>query len=385
MSSHPFDSAPDRRGTHSLKWDKYAGTDTLPFWVADMDFVSPPEIIDATRKRLEHGVFGYGAKEPADLTETVLTYLRDQHGIDAAADHIVWLPGLVPALNMACRAFGETGSSVITTTPVYPPFLGAPANAERTLIAVPLTTEGDRPTFDWPALEAAIQPDTGTFLLCNPHNPSGICYTPEELEKLCAFCIKHDLVLCSDEIHCDLILTPGIKHHSAANFPEEMRSRTITLMAPSKTYNIAGLAFSFAIISDPKLRQKFRRAGHGFLPEISVLAGPAAEAAYRQCEPWRQELLSYLRENRDTLYEFAKTHLAPLELKPMDATYLAWFDARPLGLEENPTTFFERHNVGLSDGTPFGNPGFVRFNFGCPKALMLEGLERMAKALKNIT
>ncbi len=384
MPSQQFDSAPERRNTQSIKWDKYAGTDILPFWIADMDFVSPPEVIDALHKRLEHGVFGYGTKEPAKITATVLTYLRDSHDVHAAAEDLVWLPGLVSALNMACKASGETGSSVITCTPVYPPFLSAPANSGRTLIDVPLITVGDRLTFDWPALEAALRPDTGIFLLCNPHNPTGICYTQDELEKLCAFCIKHDLILCSDEIHCDLILSPDTKHHSAACFSEEMHSRTITLMAPSKTYNIAGLGFSYAIIRDKKLRQKFCQAGVGFLPDVNVLGGEAAEAAYSQCEPWRQDLISYLRENRDTLYNFAEAHLAPLTIKPMDATYLAWFDARPLGLKENPATFFEKHGVGLSDGAPFGNPGFVRFNFGCTKALMLEGLQRMKTAIASI-
>ncbi len=378
-----FDSTPDRRGSGSLKWDKFAGTDVLPFWVADMDFTYPPEVLAAARQRVDHGVFGYGKIHPA-LVEATLGYLQREHGVTAAEESIVWLPGLVPALNMACRAVGSQGDAVITCSPVYPPFLGAPANADRRLTDVPLCVREGRWTFDFAAMEAAIRPDTKLFLLCNPHNPTGRVYDADEMAALYAFCQKHELVLCSDEIHCDLILDRDAKHRSAAAPDNPLPERTITLFAPSKTYNIAGLAFSLAVIPDPTLRAKFRRAGQGFLSEVNVVGQFAGEAAYRHGEPWRQELIAYLRGNRDALYAFAASDLPGVELLPMQSTYLAWMDVRSLGLDD-PARFFEKAaKVGLSDGTFFGLPGFVRFNFGCSRTLMMEGLTRMAEALKTI-
>lgn len=378
-----FDHAPERRGSGSLKWDRFAGRDILPFWVADMDFLSPPEVIEAAVARASHGVFGYG-KIQDGLVDATLGYLRTRHGLDGIdPDWLVWLPGLVPALNMACRAAGGAGDAILTCTPVYPPFLAAPANADRRLISVPLAFDRSVGwTFDFDALEAAVTPDTRLFILCNPHNPTGRVYSRAELDRLAGFCEAHDLVLCSDEIHCDLILDPSVDHVSALHRDGPLGGRTITLMAPSKTYNIAGLAFSFAVVPDSSLRARFRRAGQGFLSEINVVAPHAAEAAYRHGEPWRRELLEYLRGNRDALYAFVARHLPLIRLVPMEATYLAWMDVRELGLDD-PVAFFEDAGVGLSDGRAFGQPGFVRFNFGCTRATMLEGLERMRRAVES--
>jgi len=381
----PFDETIERRNTGSLKWDKYTGRDVLPLWVADMDFRSPQPIIDAAKERVSHGIFGYG-KTRESLTGEILRYLKESHGAVVEESWLVWLPGCVPALNMACRACGKPGSSVMTCSPVYPPFLSAPENAGKKLIDVPLKEPGGadgRWTFDFPAMEAAVRPDTSLFMLCNPHNPTGRVYDRGELDALGQFCEKHDLVLCSDEIHCDLILDPGIKHISAAAFDSPLRDRTITLLAPSKTYNIAGLAFSYAIIPDTALRTRFRRAGQGFLSEINVVAQDAAEAAYRDCATWREELVAYLRENRDILYEFVHREMPQIKLAPMESTYLAWLDVRPLGLKD-PVGFFEEAGVGLSDGNFFGLPGFVRFNFGCPRSTMMEGLFRMRNAFGNL-
>lgn len=379
-----FDTPVERRHTGSLKWDKFEGSDILPFWVADMDFVSPECVIEALRTRVDHGVFGYGRPRPT-LTEAVLDYLQSAHRVQAEPDHIVWLPGLVPAINMACRAAGDIGDSVMTCSPVYPPFRAAPANADRKLIDVPLVHRDDGVwTFDFEAMEEAVQPDTCAFILCNPHNPTGRVYSRGELDTLFAFCEKHGLILCSDEIHCDLILDPDKKHISAAAVaPPSLQERLITLHAPSKTYNIAGMAFSYAVVPDARLRTRFNRAGAGFLPELNVAIPYAAEAAYRHGEPWRQELLAYLRGNRDTLYAYLREHIPQLAMSPMDATYLAWMDARSLGLTD-PVGFFETHGVALSDGKFFGLPGFVRFNFGCTRALMLEGLERMKNAINSL-
>lgn len=378
-----FDHAPDRRGTGSLKWDKYAGRDVIPLWVADMDFASPPAVLDALRARVDHGVFGYTVPYE-EVTGEILAYLKRRHGLDARADWLVWLPGLVPALNVACRAFGEPGDGVLTCTPVYPPFLSAPVFSDRKRIAVPLAHETAGPggagyRFDWDAMERAVTPDTRLFILCHPHNPVGRVWRREELEQVLDFCEDHDLVLCSDEIHCDLVLddTP---HVPALALGARAAQRTITLHAPSKTYNLPGLACAYAVIPDDGLRATFKRAARGIITEVNAFGYAGCAAAYRHGEPWRQELLAYLRGNRDFLYAFAREHLPGIALAPMQATYLAWLDVRRLKLDA-PAQFFEDAGVGLSNGADFGTPGFLRLNFGCPRARIEEALRRMQAAV----
>lgn len=374
-----FDNAPDRAGTGSLKWDKYAGRDIIPLWVADMDFVSPPAVLEALRARVEHGVFGYTVPYQ-EVVQATLDYLRDRHRLEARPDWLVWLPGLVPALNVACRAFGEPGDEVLTCTPVYPPFLSAPGFSDRKRVTVPLALEGERWGMDWEGLERAVTPDTRMFILCHPHNPVGRVWSREELEQLVEFCAEHELVLCSDEIHGDLILDE-VPHVPTLSLGLSAHERTIALYSPSKTYNLPGLACAYAVIPDEGVRNAFKRAARGIITEVNAFGYAGCAAAYRQGEPWRQELLAYLRGNRDFLYAFAREHLPGLKLWPMQATYLAWLDVRGLELD-NPVKFFEDAGVGLSNGLDFGAPGFLRLNFGCPRARLREGLERMARALK---
>jgi cystathionine beta-lyase len=374
-----FDNAPDRAGTGSLKWDRYAGRDVLPLWVADMDFRSPPAVIEALRERAAHGVFGYTIPYDEVVRET-LAYLKRAHGCDARPDWLVWLPGLVPALNVCCRAFGEPGGGVLTFTPVYPPFLSAPVFSDRRRITVQLVAEDSRWVIDWEALERAVTPETKLFLLCHPHNPVGRVWRREELEQVVDFCERHDLVLCSDEIHCDLVLD-DLPHVPTLTLGERALRRTITLLSPSKTYNLPGLACAYAVIPDEGLRSAFKRAARGIITEVNAFGYAGCAAAYRHGEPWRQELLHYLRANRELLYRFAAEQLPGLRLLPMEATYLAWLDARELG-RDAPAQFFEAAGVGLSNGHDFGTPGFLRLNFGCPRARLQEGLERMARALR---
>jgi cystathionine beta-lyase len=381
-----FDISLDRRHTGSLKWDKYKGRDILPMWVADMDFLSPPAVVEALRARAGNGVFGYTVPSEAAV-QAALDYLRARHRYTARAEWLVWSHGLVPALNIALRAYAAPGESVLTCTPVYPPFLSAPANQERRLIAVPLRLNGARWEFDWPALEAAIAPDTRVFLLCSPHNPVGRVWSAEELRQVAEFCARHALVLVSDEIHCDLVLDEADEadHTVTATLSPEIEARTVTMMAPSKTYNLPGLSCAYCVISDPKLREKFERAAWGLITEVNAFGYEGLVAAYRQGEPWRRELLAYLRGNRDYLYDFVHSNLPVLKLAPMAATYLAWLDAR--GLEvERPAQFFEDAGVGLSEGAWFGEAGrgFLRLNFGCPRATLAEALRRMAAAVRRV-
>ncbi len=373
-----FDSVPDRSGTGSLKWDKYAGRDIVPLWVADMDFRSPPAVVEALRARVEHGIYGYTVPYDEVVQET-LAYLRRVHGLEIRPEWLVWLPGLVPALNVVCRAFGEPGHEVLTCTPVYPPFLSAPGFSDRRRVTVPLAVEGERWVIDWEGLERAVTSEARLFILCHPHNPVGRVWTKDELERLVDFCNEHELVLCSDEIHCDLILDDG-PHIPTLSLGEAAQRRTITLLSPSKTYNLPGLACAYAVIPDEGLRSAFKRAARGIITEVNAFGYAGCAAAYRDGEPWRQALLIYLRGNRELVYSFIGERMPKIRMMPMQATYLAWLDVRGLELD-NPVKFFEDAGVGLSNGLDFGAPGFLRLNFGCSRTRLREGLERMAKAL----
>lgn len=374
-----FDRVPDRRAVPGEKWGRYAGRDVLPLWVADMDFAAPPAVIDALRRRLEHGVFGYTDAWP-ELADAVVEGIARDHAWRIEADWLVWLPGVVTGFNLACRATGEAGDEVFTATPVYPPFLSAPANSERRLVSRPLTLADGRWGWDRAAVEAAMSPRTRLLMLCNPHNPVGRVFDRDELEWIAGCAARHDLTICSDEIHCGLVLDPATPHIPIAALDASTARRSITLMAPSKTWNIPALYCAFAIIPDRELRRRFRHAMRGIVPHPNLLGMVATEAAYRDGGPWRTALLDYLRGNRDLVMD-AVAAMPGLRATRPEATYLAWIDCRGAGLDE-PAKFFESAGVGLSDGTPFGMPGFVRLNFGCPRALLNDALQRMQRALR---
>lgn len=378
---YDFDRPIDRTRTGSLKWDKYAGRDVMPCWVADMDFASPPEVIDALHARAEHGVFGY-TMPYEEVEQAVIAYHRQRHGLTIDRDWLVWVPGLVPAINLACRATGDAGTGVMIQTPVYPPFLSAPGFSGRTRVSVPLVCRDGRWEMDWPAMENAVSPETRLFILCHPHNPVGRVWRRDELERLVDFCARHELTLVSDEIHCDLILD-HIAHTPTLALGEKAQARTIALYAPSKTYNLPGLCCAYAVIPDERVRADFKRAARGIITEVNAFGYAGCAAAYRHGEPWRLALLDYLRKNRDLVFRFVAERLPGVVMHPMEATYLAWLDVRGLRLD-TPAKFFEDAGVGLSNGVDFGAPGFLRLNFGCPRARVTEALERMATALKQI-
>jgi len=373
-----FDTVIDRSGTSSEKWDRYAGRDIIPLWVADMDFRSPPGVIAALHERIAHGVFGY-THPPQGLVEAVLEHLQRDFAWQVRPEWLVWLPGLVCGLNVLSKAVGKPGDEVITFTPIYPPFMSAPTLTGRTTVKVPLMLKGGRWVADQEALERAITPRTRMLLLCSPHNPVGRAWSREELQQFADLCERHDLIIGSDEIHAGLILDEGVQHLPIATLSAETARRTITLLAPSKTYNIPGLGCSFAVISDPELRQRFIRAAGRIVPHVNTLGYTAAEAAYRHGEEWRQQLLAYLRGNRD-LVTAGIDAIPGLVMTHVEATYLAWIDTRPTGIDR-PGQFFEEAGVGLSDGADFDAPGFVRLNFGCSRSLLVEALQRMRRAL----
>lgn len=370
---------PNRRDTGSLKWDRRPDLD--PFWVADMDFQSPPEVIAALEERVRHGVFGYAVPQPS-LVETLQDYLQKRIGYTAEENEIVHLGGLVPALSLAIRAFTEPGNSVMTTTPVYPPFLGVHKDGGCELVSVGHTQVEGRWTFDWAGMVSSVRPDTKVFILSNPQNPLGRVFTESEMVKLATFCQKLGILLISDEIHCDLILdeeeTP---HFSALNLPEELRKNTITLLSPSKTYNIAGLGYAYAVIPDDSIRRRFNAARGHTLAEINALGYVAAEAAYRHGEPWRQELISTLRKNRNYLTSTLAQELPAIVVPQIEATYLAWLDCSALPHSNPAQVAEEKEKLFLSDGAFFGSPQAVRFNFGCTTSRVQDGLAKLIKAL----
>lgn len=384
MSDFNFDTAPSRVGTDSQKWQKYAGRDILPLWVADMDFVSAPAIVEAIQQRAAHGIFGY-ARPVASTTEAVVDYCARRYGWQIDPSWLVWLPGLVVGLNVTAQAFAEPGDEVLCLTPVYPPFMTAPRNSGRIARTVPLML--DRTTrrweIDWPALEAAVTPHTKLFFLCNPHNPVARVFRRDELTRIAEFCLRHQLVLCSDEIHCDLILDDTLPHIPTGTLGDDIARRTVTLMAPSKTYNVPGLGTSLAIIPDPQLRARFVRATAGIVAEVNCLGYAMCEAAFRHGESWRQALLAYLRGNRDLLSSTLASDLPQLAIEaPIEATYLAWINVSKLGLDD-PIAHFEAHGVGLSECAYFGAPRgqYVRLNFGCARSTLTEALRRMKHAV----
>ncbi|MBM5570719.1 MULTISPECIES: MalY/PatB family protein [Deefgea] len=368
----------DRRATDSMKWDKYKNQDILPMWVADMDFPAPPSVIAALQARIAHGVLGY-TNPPTSLFDAVQSYAAAHYDWQIDADWIVWLPGLVQGLNLACRAVGESGDAVVTATPIYPPFLRAPGLSDRELIAVPLMEREDGVwIWDFAALEAAITPRTRLLLLCHPHNPVGRVWNRAELDQLLSIVRQHNLIVCSDEIHCDLLLDVGLVHTPFATLDPDFAARTITLLAPSKTWNIPGLGCAFAVIPDPALRARFRREMAGLVPSVNALGYIGAEAAYRDDGQWHQGLIDVLRTNRQLLADaFAGS---PLRITFPQATYLAWIDARSID-PMNPLPAFESLGVGLSDGRDFGFPGWLRINFGCPSDTVREAFKRLSPLL----
>jgi cysteine-S-conjugate beta-lyase len=375
-----FDTPINRRGTACLKWDIYKERDVLPMWVADMDFASPPAVLAALHNRVDHGIFGYNLT-PGALEETIIERLRVRHKWDVQPEWIVWLPGLVTGLNIACRAAACPGEAILTTTPAYPPFLLAPKLAGCELITIEHPNIDKAYWIDFEGIKGAITPNTKLFVLCNPHNPTGRVFTRNELLNLAEICLNRNLIICADEIHCDLVLDADKNHISIASLDKTIAARTITLLAPSKTFNLPGLGCSLAIIPDKELRTRFENIMHGIVPHVNTMGFIAALAAYRDSEDWRMDLIDYLRKNRDIVESFIGSSPV-LSMNHVQATYLAWIDARKLGVP-NIYSFFEQAGVGLSDGADFGCPGFMRLNFGCPRATLEMGLRRMAAAISK--
>ncbi len=377
-----FDTIIDRRQTQSMKWRLYAD-DVLPMWVADMDFPSPPAVIEALRERVRHGIFGYegSSLELKELITDRLARLYDWH---VSPDAIVFVPGVVTGFNVAIRALVEPDEGVAIQTPVYGPILQAAQGAGVRSQAMGLIRQPDgRYSVDTDRFADTVTDKTRLFLLCNPHNPVGRVLTKEELLPMAEVCLRHDTIICSDEIHCDLVFDSH-RHLPIASLAPEIEARSITLMAPSKTFNIAGLHCGFAIIPNADLRREYNRGRDGLVGSPNLLGYVAAQAAYADGQPWLDVLLRYLQANRDLTVSYVTQHMPQLRIASPEGTYLAWIDCRGAALPQSPKAhFLERGKVAFNDGTDFGpdGDGFIRLNFGCPRLLLLEGLERMRSAL----
>lgn len=376
-----FDQRIDRRHSDSLKWQKYGARDILPLWVADTDFRSPDCVIEALKQRVEHGIFGYGSS-PVELAETVIARMAERYQWQIKAEWLVFLPGVVSGLNIAVRAVTDAHQGTIAPTPIYPPFRSAAKLANRSQINAPLQLEAQRWVIGLNELEAEMHGNEKLLMLCNPQNPGGTVYRRKELEEQLRFAQRHDLIVCSDEIHCDLLLEPGVKHIPFASLSEDAAQRSVTLISPSKTFNIAGLGASVAIIPDKALRDRFNAVRQGIVPPVDILALVAANAAWREGQSWLDEQLAYLQKSRDLLVKRINA-IDGLSVVAPEASYLAWIDASGLNVA-SPTLFFERHGLGFSPGRDFGDDKFVRFNFGCPRDLINEAIDRMEKAVKTL-
>ena len=381
--THDFNRIIERRQTESIKWNLY-DEDVLPMWVADMDFLCPPAVIEALRKRADHGVFGY-AQEPPELRGIIVDRLKRRYDWTIQPDWITFPPNVFVGFHLAAHATCEPGDGVAAHTPIYFPILLVPPNVRLQGQLTEMSRNPDgRYEIDFDAFEASLDGRSKLFILCNPHNPIGRVYSRSELEQIAELCLKHDLAICSDEIHADFVYD-GEKHIPIASLSPEIADRTITLYSPAKSFNIAGIGFSFAIIPNEELRKRYEEAKQGLVAHPGVMGYTAAVPALRDSDGWFEELLPYLQENRDTAARFVAEQIPGVSMTPLEGTYLAWLDCRSLGLDRTPHEFFlEKAKVATVDGAIFGagGEGFARLNLACPRPHLLEGLGRIKRAIE---
>ena len=388
-----FDNIVDRRRTNSIKWHRYP-QDVLPLWVADMDFVAPEPVLKALREDVGHGIFGYEFPT-RELCETVASRMEKLYGWKVAPEMVFATPGVVAGFNAAARTACTAGQGILVQPPVYPPFLSVHKSAGLIRQDAPLKVKVEDSIVhyrvDFGVFEQAVNgcnAHTGMFLLCNPHNPTGQVFSRQDLLRMAEICLTNDTIICSDEIHSELLLGDA-QHTPIASLSPEIADKSITLIAPSKTFNVAGLFCGFAIVPNLELLRRFKKTAEEMCMHVNNLGLAAAKAAFSgECDEWLQSLNIYLTGNRDFLVEYVQQELKGIKLTVPEATYLAWLDCNELvrtgRIQGTPYDFFlNKAKVALNDGVEFGlgGEGFVRLNFGCPRKTLIEALERMKAAL----
>ncbi|MDD2207677.1 MAG: PatB family C-S lyase [Aminobacterium sp.] len=391
MSTYNFDTIIDRHHTSCEKWDflkqKFGRDDLLAMWVADMDFTAPPEVIEVLKERVDHGIFGYTGKTESYF-ESIVQWVDKRHDWKIKPEWICHSPGVVPALSMAVLALTQPGDGIILQTPVYPPFYSSASGQGRHIVENPLVLRDGHFEIDFDDLEKKIDPSVKMLFLCNPHNPTGRVWTEEELRKIGEICVRHNLIIVSDEIHSDIIYK-GFRHIPIASLSDEIAARTITCIAPSKTFNIAGLSTSAIIIPDEDLRAQYTSILKFLHIDSGNIFGTfALEAAYRKGEPWLEELIEYLEGNVNFIEEFLKENISSIKLIRPEGTYVPFIDCRELGLsgDELLDLFVNKARVAMNNGAWFGKggEGFMRINIAAPRTVIKEGLERIARAVACI-
>ena len=394
MEGSDFQRPVERRGTYSLKWDGMnerfgpVPGDALPMWVADMDFLSPPCVIEAIRNRASEGVFGY-VHAPLSTFESVSRWLGTVHGWEVEPEWLVSTTGVMPAVGVAIRAFSNPGDGVIIQPPVYPPFFRIIEDNRRVIVESPLLLEDGYYSMDFENLRARLSdPGNRILLLCSPHNPVGRVWGRDELEKLGRLCVDTGTLLISDEIHADLVFDP-FRHTPTASISPSIAENVIACVSPSKTFNIPGLQTAYAVIQNRELREAFqvslRAAAIGSHNNFGLVAG---DAAYREGAPWRSSMLEYIMANRDYALSFFRQEMPWVGVRPPEGTYLLWLDMRGSGLDPETVTerLIHKGRVVLDPGYWFGNEGrgWQRLNIGCPRSLLEEGLKRILSAFSDL-
>ena len=386
---YDFDKPVDRRGTGALKYDalqeRYGRADLLPLWVADMDFETPTFITEALRRRIDHPLFGYTV-EPQEYRQAIIDWTAARHGWQVEQEWLCYIPGIVRGIGMAVNVFVGRDEKVIIQPPVYHPFRLTPEGNGRQVVCNPLRRNDDGSySMDFENLAAVADRKCRMLLLSNPHNPAGIVWDRETLVRLAEFCSQRGIIVLSDEIHCDLALW-GNRHIPFASVSPEAAACSITFGAPSKTFNIAGIVSSYAIVPDAELRRRF----FGWLQanelnEPSLFAPIATIAAFREGEPWRQAMLRYVERNVDTVIDYCARHLPAIKPLRPQASFLVWLDCRDLGLGHDALVdlFVNRARLALNDGAMFGpgGEGFMRMNVALPRTILLEALTRLRQAV----
>jgi cystathionine beta-lyase len=388
--TYNFDEAPVRENSNCLKWDKreevFGRADVIPMWIADMDFSTPPFIIEALRERLNHEILG-DSYRPDAYFNSFIRWASEMYEWEIRREWIEFSPGVVPALNMCTLAYTSPGDEIIIQPPVYPPFYGAVNDHGRKLVFNPLLETDKGWIMDFEGLRRAITSPSRMLILSNPHNPVGRAWTREELNQLAEICHEKGIIILSDEIHSDLTL-PGVKHVPLASISEKAASITVTCMAPSKTFNLAGLSTSSVIISDPELMEKYRHTLVGLHMHLGNIFGNiASEAAYTHGRAWLAELMHYVEGNVDLVMNFCHDRLPQIRPVRPEATYMIWLDCRAMGLNSTELNrfFVEQAGVGMNEGFRFGpgGEGFMRMNLACPRATVKKALEQIETAIKT--